>query len=94
MATVGKKVDARFVKNRYQEFLVGKTKSKESTEPRPQAKPNAALPYPMIKLQKREEMRRKGIFVEADNTENDNTFMEQISKSRPCVCRMRTRSAT
>ncbi|KAK6726837.1 hypothetical protein RB195_004878 [Necator americanus] len=80
--SIGKKVDANFVRKGYQEFL---TKTNKSTIQR------AALqPKPMSKAQKREEMRKRGIYVEADNSENDYSFMEKTNTmQRPYVSRLR-----
>ncbi|RCN45938.1 hypothetical protein ANCCAN_08103 [Ancylostoma caninum] len=79
---LGKKVDANFMRDQYQEFLIKNKNAKPPINP---------LPKPMTKLQKRAEMRKRGIFVEADNTENDYSFMEKPkSEMRPYVCRLRT----
>ncbi|KAK5976128.1 hypothetical protein GCK32_018263 [Trichostrongylus colubriformis] len=71
--------------NKYQEFLANK--SREKVEPPSPKK----IPKPLAKLLKREEMRKKGIFVEADNEENDYSWMEKVSGSRPYVCKKRTK---
>ncbi|VDM80742.1 unnamed protein product [Strongylus vulgaris] len=47
---------------------------------------------PLTKEQKRAEMRKRGIFVEADDTEMDYSDMEKMaSVQHPAVCHMRTR---
>ncbi|EYC10162.1 hypothetical protein Y032_0057g2799 [Ancylostoma ceylanicum] len=79
---LGQKVDANFVRDQYQEFLI---KNKAAPPP------VAPMPRRMTKLEKRAEMRKRGIFVEADNTENDYSFMERpTAEQRPYVCKVRT----
>ncbi|CAJ0593580.1 unnamed protein product [Cylicocyclus nassatus] len=79
---LGHKVSANFVQKGYEEFLI---KNKKPPPTMPKKKP-------MTKEQKRAEMRKRGIFVEADDTEMDYSDMEKMSfEVHPAVCHMRTR---
>lgn len=87
---IGRKVDAHFINEKYHGFLLknkaeGEKDGEHSTRPK---KPPAAI----LKLLKREEARKRGIFVEADDKENDYSFMEKPSAaSRPYVCKRRNK---
>ncbi|VDM85746.1 unnamed protein product, partial [Strongylus vulgaris] len=66
---LGKKVDANFIQKGYEEFLI---KNKKPPPTMPKKKP-------LTKEQKRAEMRKRGIFVEADDTEMDYSDMEKMA---------------
>ncbi|VDM80826.1 unnamed protein product [Strongylus vulgaris] len=82
---IGTKIDAKFVNTQYQAYLTQKKDKKKKVEMVPAKAPTKKLKG---KAQKHAEMRRKGIFVQADSSEFDNTIMEKpSSKMRPYVLR-------
>ncbi|CAJ0593173.1 unnamed protein product [Cylicocyclus nassatus] len=84
---IGTKVDARFMSAQYKAYLSQGDKKKTDLVP-------ARAPTKKLKgkAQKRAEMRRKGIFVQADSSEFDNTIMEKpSSRVRPYVLRAKNR---
>ncbi|KAJ1353908.1 hypothetical protein KIN20_010684 [Parelaphostrongylus tenuis] len=84
---IGRKVGANFVNTQYQAFLTESAKKKAAQNAGPAATKVSADGPPKSKEQRREEMRRIGIFVTADSDEMEPTIMEKIeSASRPFIC--------
>ncbi|KAK6726807.1 hypothetical protein RB195_004862 [Necator americanus] len=86
---IGTKVGAQFVNTQYQAYLTQVQGGKKNVQLVP-----ATAPTKKVKgaAQKRAEMRRKGIYVQADSSEFDSTIMEKTSsRSRPFVMKPRNR---
>ncbi|KAL6729061.1 hypothetical protein Aduo_000152 [Ancylostoma duodenale] len=69
---IGTKVDAHFMNSQYKAYLAQNKKGKKNVEPVPAKAPTKKGP-----AHKRAEMRKKGIFVQADSNEFDYSIMEK-----------------
>ncbi|EYB99314.1 hypothetical protein Y032_0123g1138 [Ancylostoma ceylanicum] len=86
---IGTKVDAQFMNSQYKAYLAQNKKGKQSVEPVP-----SKAPTKKVKglAQKRAEMRKKGIFVQADSNEFDYSVMEKPrTEMRPLRVKIRNK---